>query len=301
MEIIWQAHIDWITATLVGGHDAIMEHVTAFYDAEVVAAMVCESLSIGNPEHLVRVRPDFGYAYAYAHSTTGVVIHIGAQLSKQGIKVVASGQALRRVGDAALLCRALLDQQWNITRLDIAFDLFESGLRIPQLAIDLNNPDAPGAKYKRTFIQSHSGATLSLGSRSSERYLRIYDKGAEQGSAGDWKRIEIELKGDYVRENVDVYAANILSAAWDVDQMIGGLSPIIDQFLSETQDADIPSRVVGTLDTDSSSLRWLEKSVIPSLVEMFRTNRPEYEKFCQMLSSRVDDAVWKRFWDGGVD
>jgi DNA relaxase NicK len=39
------------------------------------------------------------------------------------------------------------------------------------------------------------GKTVNIGSRTSEAFLRVYDKGAEQGTDVDWTRVELETKG----------------------------------------------------------------------------------------------------------
>ena len=41
------------------------------------------------------------------------------------------------------------------------------------------------------------GKTIYIGSRSSEKMIRIYDKAAEQNQEGVWIRYEIETKGDF--------------------------------------------------------------------------------------------------------
>jgi DNA relaxase NicK len=59
-------------------------------------------------------------------------------------------------------------------------------------------PPGNGRPAKRTLItDSDGGSTLYIGSRSSDRFARLYDKGREQRAlpAGKWWRLELEVKG----------------------------------------------------------------------------------------------------------
>lgn len=76
----------------------------------------------------------------------------------------------------------------SITRLDIAFDSVQPELfymRVEDIADYVLHRDFVSAWIKYSYIQSSSGNTLYFGKRKSERYLRIYDKAAEQGIPSD--------------------------------------------------------------------------------------------------------------------
>jgi hypothetical protein len=87
------------------------------------------------------------------------------------------------------------------TRIDCALDLYESKLSVRQIYDQIMSGAISVPTRKITLITAHAGSmtgeTLYCGSRESERYLRIYDKGLEQNSAlpGEWIRIELEIKG----------------------------------------------------------------------------------------------------------
>lgn len=90
----------------------------------------------------------------------------------------------------------------HCSRLDLAVDV-HSALEmtsVPQnLYRYLNHvPPRNGRPVKRTLItNSDGGATLYIGSRTSDWFTRIYDKGIEQKAAppGHWLRFELEIKG----------------------------------------------------------------------------------------------------------
>ena len=96
----------------------------------------------------------------------------------------------------------------RFTRLDLAIDVFNASAD----AYDLHRAFVGGRV--KTHVQEcqrtdkhgkdavRKGATVYLGARTSERFLRCYDKAAEQGVEGDWTRLELELKRAQARRAV---------------------------------------------------------------------------------------------------
>lgn len=91
------------------------------------------------------------------------------------------------------------EQVYNVTRIDVAYDDF-----IGLLDIQLIKKSVEQFEYCSRFRQTpiifepiSGGLTVSLGSRSSETYFRIYDKAIEQEMpiGTHWIRWEMELKG----------------------------------------------------------------------------------------------------------
>jgi DNA relaxase NicK len=88
----------------------------------------------------------------------------------------------------------------SATRLDFAVDVRE-GKADPS---DIENEWRAGRVHtharKMTVIEAttrgrgKTGKTVYIGSRQSQAFLRIYDKGAEQNTGEDWTRIELETK-----------------------------------------------------------------------------------------------------------
>ena len=111
------------------------------------------------------------------------------------------------------------------SRLDIAMDIFGSeGLTVPAIANAVEHGDIIAVTKKATYTHGvggrTSGATLYLGSRTSERMLRIYDKAAEQGIDGmKWLRLEFEIKEEQARAVQNALVVNneiagIFRAIW---------------------------------------------------------------------------------------
>lgn len=114
------------------------------------------------------------------------------------------GVILRLGGkEAANQWRHALVTAENVSRLDLAVDCKTDHV-VPALAAQVYSdadhvPPREGRRVKRTLITgSDGGQTCYIGSRVSERYGRLYDKGVESESApaGRWWRWEVEYKGD---------------------------------------------------------------------------------------------------------
>lgn len=93
----------------------------------------------------------------------------------------------------------------NVTRLDFAVDVRGWGARPEDLKTAFDAGRGITAAQSATFVDGRkrsgesTGSTLYLGSRSSEKFMRVYDKAAQMGVDGDWIRVELELKGDAAR------------------------------------------------------------------------------------------------------
>jgi len=103
----------------------------------------------------------------------------------------------------------------HCSRLDLTVDVHLDA-EVPSLTRDcyeslFHMPPQNGRPPQRTLINnSDGGSTLYIGSRVSDRFARLYDKGIEQQTAraGKWWRFELELKG-----NASPFAAASLLSA----------------------------------------------------------------------------------------
>lgn len=121
-----------------------------------------------------------------------------------GVHVILSGKGCRQYETKESILH-LIDRinkcEGKLTRIDIALDDYIGDL-IPFRKI--KNDIIKGnivSKWKSSieFTKRDTdgnilGETISLGSRTSDTYLRIYDKALEQRMDGVWNRIEIEIK-----------------------------------------------------------------------------------------------------------
>jgi hypothetical protein len=104
------------------------------------------------------------------------------------------------------------------TRMDIALDIVGGTYTVKQFQTAVERKQAKTtSKTWRVMQGSGGGHTLYIGSRASERMVRVYDKNAqmaakfsnEQGKwEGNWVRVEAEIKGDTAKNLLKSCADN---------------------------------------------------------------------------------------------
>lgn len=87
----------------------------------------------------------------------------------------------------------------HFTRLDIAIDIFDDGYLARTIARDVINGKMKFGRRKATVVMgegNEGGTTVYVGSRTSPKMLRIYDKNAESNGEIKATRLEFELKAE---------------------------------------------------------------------------------------------------------
>jgi phage replication initiation protein len=163
---------------------------------------------------------DASNGYDTAIRTTGGISAMWhSSRAEMGFHVVISGTALRdlltRSGlSQREILRQLSDLDGRFTRLDIAKDVTDVPIDLDRIYEAVSAGKNRGTA--RTFSQMHSpngGNTVYVGSRTSERFIRIYDKASQNGTfSKQWKRFEIECKGMVARAMASML---IKSENWD--------------------------------------------------------------------------------------
>lgn len=217
-----------------------------------------------------------------------------------GVHVSWSGTALQTVNPRAVLRNALA-MGANITRIDIAIDAYRP-LLLGSMKLWLDRGDAETRARDWNLIQGRKGTTLYVGSRTSEKFLRIYDKAAEQGTDGPWYRIELECKGDFARgiaQHVDAngydYYGDIIKGFCDFPEYVSWQEILTSPTLLE----GIPKP-----EKQRDTFSWLMKSVAPSVARLLIE---DHEKFVEFLRSvythaGVGDGVGETDpFDGAAD
>lgn len=128
-----------------------------------------------------------------------------------GIQLDMSGNGCRAFetfghGDWMKLFQDILslDTKVNITRIDLSYDDHDGILPMRRIADDTRYENWTGSPSKWAVYESGDqrnklrGLTSYIGSKSSQVYLRIYDKAAERlfGSDRHWIRVELVLRHD---------------------------------------------------------------------------------------------------------
>ena len=104
-----------------------------------------------------------------------------------GTAVTAAG--LKRLAGLYNYLDGYFSAEWQHTRLDLAFDHVPFTPAIARAAWDAENVRTRARRESWGWFSNAEGDTFIVGSRASDRYLRIYDKRG-------YTRCELELKGE---------------------------------------------------------------------------------------------------------
>jgi len=263
------SHVDWFTATF---KMSIPDLDEAVYDPTIILNFVFELFRVyGLAEEGVKWSKSTPfYRWAVVDTATGLTAHIPDKPEIQAVMLQASGKVCRALPDVNGLIGSLLQDGWNFSRLDMALDVFESGWSIGHAYSAYQLYNQGNKQRKVTFIESRNGDTLYLGSRTSAKFYRVYNKGAEQRVDHDWIRIEAEYK-----QEAAIVAANALREtplAWfgDVYRVFGqpeqGTMAHIWMEMGQPSES-FPTTVPPTRDGRE---RWISGTVIPTLERMVR-------------------------------
>lgn len=206
--------LDWMSYVI---EDKIAEKKEQFQMVFIDAGLSARNIK--------RCKPRNAYKIAYQNEQGAIVMCSPCRVD-MGINVLLTGSVLAKYDWLTVLC-ALTAIPGHFTRLDLTIDARDSGLDINRLYQMARKGLMTCKARKVTRLQSNTGTTLYVGSRSSERFMRIYDKAGEQGIEDtDWKRIELEASGQ--------------KAAW------------IGQYLAVSETASIPALIKDFIDFPSS-------------------------------------------------
>lgn len=198
------ATIDWLSFTIHWNQDPLQRFRKAF-NHEAIASALTNVTGAWLPE---QPRQNYPYVLSSA-SVAGLSCLASEPDSPMGIHISWSGSALQTVNPRAVLRQALA-MGANVTRIDIAIDT-PRWLDLEGYKNALDRGQAETRARDWNLITGRKGQTLYVGSRTSEKFLRIYDKAAEQGTDSTWYRIELECKGDFARG----VALHVDSAGYD--------------------------------------------------------------------------------------
>lgn len=221
-----------------------------------------------------KVRPKNGYETCYQHPF-GHLLMWSANREDMGVHLAAGGRALNEMQKYASIDPHTLlywasENDAGVSRLDLAFDVLNTPIDIDALASAPQVPGQEGSAKGRSIVTTlPRGKTLYVGSRQSDKFLRIYDKSAEQGWAEElqWTRVELELKKQTAK-----MAAGVM-AALDFDEMAGFSAGLIKGVFNPDAHAwrEIFNkemiRMPSTKANSHSTLKWLLETVSKTLAK----------------------------------
>lgn len=202
-----------------------------------------------------------------------------------GFRGISLGKASKAVrGDLVLLERRGWLAEYGLyqsyadnfrcTRLDLAVDVLITDGRRGLCWHVMENVLEAEEKYRGrgafpvpTLIWSKAGETLYIGSRSSDKYFRLYDKSLEQGvdtnGSGRWYRFELELKRSVAN---DVFHDLVRSADKREQRIMDYMSGYLGRFITRIPNVIgerpkcLPAREQ-MLSDDERTLSWIARNV----------------------------------------
>ncbi len=212
-----------------------------------------------------------------------------------GKHFILTGKALENVRDLGYrdleLCDMVLSVAGKTSRLDLALDIIAGVTTVQDVETAWMNGEmiTPAKSSVRTTSFPNGGDTLYIGSRTSERMLRCYNKAAEQGIVNGeaWLRLELEIKRMRARATLDALATTE-QTRWVINRAFRDFADWDnDEFRDATDDnfasiADIPRKMPNTL-------IWLQTQVAPAMAK-YQNNNPGVD-IRAILSSWVEPLL----------
>lgn len=290
MTVTRTTRIDWITATMpITSRRDVGEPVSAW--ALRIAHAELLRLDLGVTLTLRADKPTAGfYAVGVVHEETGLVIDVPyGDRMQQGLKLTASG-GIVNISHSTLHMR-LVETNWKITRLDVALDerggIWSVDDILDRFEMRVKASDRK-KRYQRT--SSRNGNSASFGARSSRSYVRLYDKAAEQGLAGEsWVRLEAEFKdtaaGWASRMVYKTGTRSLVKAIFEECSLNK-----IAWFRCWQQDTELIKQVdkpvYGRKETDTE--KWLKTIVLSSIVKLAQKDGKAARDLLDMYKLAID-------------
>jgi len=188
---------------------------------------------------------------------------------------------------ADLVWRDICPTARSITRVDLAVttELEEVHPGLPQDYYRITVPPGGPSKLKYSLVQnSNGGQTLYVGSRHSEQFGRVYDKGAERrGTPGKTYRYEVVLRKDVAPNLVKSLLASA-SVAGSKEALSSQITSFVWDWFDNREVVPIFERlgdfsshieVEATLTTTDRKLQWLKKSISPTVRKLMAMGRTQ--------------------------
>lgn len=270
LETSVNASIDWFEYTVHWTSPALQQYRNG-YALDALATAIT-----GHLAGWVKEKPCNGYPYVVsAADSPGIRVMATEPNARMGIHVSWSGSALREVNPMAVLKMAER-QDGKTTRIDLAVDVPEA-MNPHSLYSRLEKKEAVTSSRTHQKIQSNTGWTVYVGSRTSEKFLRIYDKQAEAGLDKPLTRVELECKGDYA-EGITAYV--LKHGYYHFPEIIRAYCDFPDYPVwVEHLTYPIVFEGVPKIEKRSDTKRWLMESVAPSLAKIVVEDHDFYVSF----------------------
>jgi len=263
-----RSHIDWLTFTMTPRYEsrpesemsvaedyahAIEQAWFATFDAETLAKAFG-----GEWEKQEKSRAP--YTDAWSQKERGITLFAGVALNHCCVEI--SGQGCERLIQENLMERVLSATQKRVTRIDIACDIETE--TTPMEFVKLTS-------HKRMrssgYQKSASGETCYVGSRTSDRYARVY-RYAEPHPRAHLLRVEHVFHKAYAKKVAQIILdKGIENVAQGAGEAFGWAHETWQPSVSDSTSLSI----VGAERNGGNTIRWLITSVAPAFKHLCET------------------------------
>lgn len=220
---------------------------------------------------------------------------------EQRLMVTLTGKDLDRMREMGItdkmLCLWVMDVPGlHVTRLDLAIDTNDTRIS-PQGVLDDWGTERFTTRARtiseiKCFADGnvYKGHTVYVGSRSSEQFMRVYDKAAEQGTSDHLTRIELELKSHPAFEALATIARSGLSdAIWAIAGRFFKWANAGWQDLASGSTIKV-ARLAKP--EKSGHQKWVRTVALPAVIEAYRQGDAEVTmKIKKLTAPRECDIV----------
>lgn len=209
-------------------------------------------------------------------------VDINKTSDAQGLLVTMTGDNLRSAavwGNTPLdLVRAWANMPGiKFSRIDLAIDIIDG--RANPWDICTAFKEKRLTTKARAYSVVHSadakgctGLTVYLGSRTSQIFLRAYDKAREQGADFPWTRVEVECKGDFARGVFEALCQkDIVEVTKNVVRNFVRGVEWLDSITYGTKGRLV--RPIGRKLTDHE--KWIRDVALPAVMQAYQKRQPE--------------------------
>lgn len=209
-------------------------------------------------------------------------VDINKTSDTQGLLVTMTGDHLKQCHVWGVGPNELINAWANMpcikfSRIDLAIDIIDN-LANPWDVITAFREKSLTTRAKAysvvhsADVQGCTGLTVYLGSRTSQVFMRAYDKGREQGADFPWTRLEMECKADYARGVFEALCQHgvIETTKNVVRNFVRGVE-WIDLITYGTKGRLV--RSVGRKLTDHE--KWVRDVALPAVMQAYQRRQPE--------------------------
>jgi hypothetical protein len=215
---------------------------------------------------------------------TGAIIAWHTERKDMGVHVQLSGETLRWYAtknvDWLQMLKWIKKNKGRTSRVDLALDLFNSGLKLKDFCKANLKPYKGKGRTPKAPLPvgtQEDGWTVYIGSRQSTKFLRIYDWSAKHDKdAGDYIRVELETKEEIAHavgwEFPEQSASDFVSMAQTLIRSVADFD--LENWTIALDSRDVPLAIPQGKDKDT--LGWLIKTCAPSLAKEI-ARRPNHD------------------------